>query len=214
MKDYVNGNRELGMKFTGLDILDVMGRIAMLHMQHCQSDFELDKELICEAAQEPGQKGRAYLWLCRRCGTWCLDERDVFIRGTREHNTAMYYAGQASDDVLAFTVEVAGPAGGAVAGNLYPLAYRPYSGHIAGKSVDAGGIVLRYERGERIIAPDKHFDASADRGLGRFLGFEFQPASPEGLEALLREEGCRRSRYGEGSIRGYLEWLASREAAK
>ncbi len=58
MKDYVNGNRELGMKFTGLDILDVMGRIVALHTQHYQSDFDLDKELICEAAQEPGRKGR------------------------------------------------------------------------------------------------------------------------------------------------------------
>lgn len=214
MMDYVNGDRELGMKFTGLDILDVMGRIAALHMQHYQSDFDLDKELICEAAQEPGQKGRAYLWLCRRCGTWCLDERNVFIRGTREHNTARFYEEQHCGDVLPYIVEATGISGGSVTGNLYPLSYPHYYSHIRADSMEAKSVVLRYERGERTIAPDKHFDASADRELGRLLGFEFQPASPEGLEALLREEGCRRGRYGEGSIRGYLEWLASREAAE
>lgn len=119
-----------GTKTLNTDIVKVMQGIVNSHVEHYQSDFELDIEAIKEAAIKQERTERIFVWLCRSCGTWLLREKDVFIKGTRENNTFSFYAEQTRDDILCFVIEVNSLDGDTVWGNLYAFDYKTYFEHV------------------------------------------------------------------------------------
>lgn len=80
--------------------------------------------------------------------TWCLRERDTFIKDTREHNTFCFYAEQTMDNILAYAVELTGIEKGRVTGNLYELDYQKHYEHVK-VSVDHGDTKMIYENGRK-----------------------------------------------------------------
>ncbi|MDE7310033.1 MAG: hypothetical protein K2N87_00120 [Eubacterium sp.] len=44
-----------GIKISNVDILEFMGRVVRKHTKHYQSDFEIDKEVLTEAAGKQEQ---------------------------------------------------------------------------------------------------------------------------------------------------------------
>lgn len=103
-------------KFSNVDILSFMGNVVQKHTKHYQSDFEIDREMLTEAADRQEQQDKTFIWLCRTAGTWLLLERNTLLKDTREFNTFSFYAEQTSDPILAFVVEVIGGAQGSVMG--------------------------------------------------------------------------------------------------
>ena len=72
---------------------------------------------------DAGSYDERYLWFSRPNGTHCLRERDVFLRGTREHNTFRFYHEQTKERVLAYAVVLSGMESGKVKGSIYELDY-------------------------------------------------------------------------------------------
>ena len=103
-------------KFSNVDILSFMGNVVQKHTKHYQSDFEIDREMLTEAADRQEQQDKTFIWLCRTAGTWLLLERNTLLKDTREFNTFSFYAEQTSDPILAFVVEVIGGAQGSEIG--------------------------------------------------------------------------------------------------
>ena len=125
-------------KFENVDILKSLKAIMQTHTQHFQSDFDIDRETLKQAAKSPNPEDKKQLWLCRPAGTWCLRERDTFIKGSREHNTFCFYAEQTQDKILAYALELTGIEKGRVTGNLYELDYKKLYEHVNDVSVPAG----------------------------------------------------------------------------
>lgn len=184
-----------GTKFINTDILKVMKGIVDSHVKYYQSDFDIDTELIKEAALKKERTDRIFVWLCRESGTWLLKEKNVFINGTRENNTFRFYAEQTSDNILAFVVEVVGIDGDTITGNLYALDYKLYYEHVKKAAVQAGNIIITYERGQRTIPPSQHFGAYPDYELGAFVSYLFVPESQEQLKMVLHDEKRSRERF-------------------
>ena len=162
-------------KFENVDILKSLKAIMQTHTQHFQSDFDIDRETLKQAAKSPNPEDKKQLWLCRPAGTWCLRERDTFIKGSREHNTFCFYAEQTRDKILAYAVELTGIEKGRVTGNLYELDYKKLYEHVKDVSVPAGNTKLIYENGERTQEAERRITGDADPGLGKFVRFEEQP---------------------------------------
>lgn len=186
-----------GTKALHTDILKVMQGIVNNHVEHYQSDFELDIEALKEAAGKKERTERIFVWLCRPCGTFLLREKDVFIRGTRENNTFCFYKGQAGDHVLCYVVEVNSLEGNTAMGNLYAFDYLEYYQHVKAAAVPAGGIVVNYEKGRRTLPPSAHFESYPDDELGKFVSYKFVPESAEQLETVLINEKRIRERFKE-----------------
>ena len=191
-------------KFVNVDILSVMKGIADTHVRHYQSDFDIDAESLKEAALKPERADRIFVWLCRECGTWLLNEKNVFIKNSHEYSVFTYYAEQTRDSILAFVVEVVGADSDAVKENIYALDYRNYYARVKDVAVPAQSISITYEHGKRIISASEHFNALPDSKLGKFVSFEFMPESPEQLEMVLMNEKRSRERFKEEyQILGY-----------
>lgn len=184
-------------KFSNVDILSFMGNVVQKHTKHYQSDFEIDREMLTEAADRQEQQDKTFIWLCRTAGTWLLLERNTLLKDTREFNTFSFYAEQTSDPILAFVVEVIGGAQGSVIGNIYALDYMAHYKHIQTASLKSETVVMQYEHGYRTQSADDRISGYPDMKYGKLLSIRFQPHSEEELTMLLWKEQQERRNFKE-----------------
>ena len=201
-------------KFENVDILKSLKAVMQTHTEHFQSDFDIDVKVLKQEAKSPNPEDKKYLWLCRPAGTWCLRERDTFIKDTREHNTFCFYAEQTRDKILAYAVELTGIEKGRVTGNLYELDYQKHYKHVKDASVTPGDTKLIYENGERTQEAGKRITGDADPNLGKFLNFEEQPKDPAALHGVLLEEKYNQHRLNCGNIKEHIETLSGKGKEK
>ena len=97
-------------KFENVDILACLDAVMKQNTGFYQSDFEIDKKIIHEAAASPDHEDGTLLWLSRPSGTHCFRERDVFLKDTRPYNTWKFHGEQTRDRILAYAVELTGSA--------------------------------------------------------------------------------------------------------
>ena len=201
-------------KFENVDILKSLKAIMQTHTEHFQSDFDIDVKILKQAAKSPNPEDKKYLWICRPAETWCLRERDTFIKDTREHNTFCFYAEQTRDKILAYAVELTGIEKGRVTGSLYELDYQKHYKHVKDASIPAGDTKLIYENGELTQEAGKRITGDADPDLGKFLNFEEQPKDPAALQNVLRNEKHSRERLKSGDIKEHIETLSGKGREK
>ncbi len=194
------------VKFTNVNLLDIMGRVVKKHTRHYQSDFAIDTETLREAAVAPLQQDKSFVWLCRTMGTWCLRERDVFVTETRQHNTFCFYQEQTREPVLAYAVEVKCAVDDCVIGNLYALDYHKFYKHVKAVCLPSTSVLMRYECGE-LVKPVSQFNGWGDYVLGELQSFQFFPDDEGALRSLLREERRKREQFTEGNTDRYLDSL-------
>lgn len=179
-------------KYENVDVIAALGEIMRQNTAFYQSDFDIDKSIIQRAAASDQAVDKTLLWMSRPSGTYCFRERDVFLKGTRQHNTWRFYGEQTRDKILAYAVELTGTKDGTIRGNLYELDYQQHYRHVIDAALPVSVNRLFYEHGSRDIPAEQYFDGSPDRGLGDFLRYEAQPHDPVVLqEALQREQRGR-----------------------
>ena len=134
-------------------------------------------------------------------------ERDVFLKGTRQHNTWRFYGEQTRDKVLAYAVELTGIVNGKIKGNLYELDYPQHFRHVKEQALPADNYTLLYEHGERVQPAGQYLDGNPDPQLGKFERFEAQPNDPEALHFLMREEKRSYDRLKPGDFKAHITAL-------
>ena len=117
-------------KFENVDVIAALGEIMRQNTAFYQSDFDIDKGIIQRAAASDQAVDKTLLWMSRPSGTYCFRERDVFLKGTRQHNTWRFYGEQTRDKILAYAVELTGTKDDTIRGNLYELDYQQHFRHV------------------------------------------------------------------------------------
>lgn len=74
--------------------------------------------------------------------------------------------------------------------------------------LSAETVILRYERGERIVKADAVPGACPDMEYGKLMSIRYLPHKQEELEGLLWRERQERERYKEGNPDAFIEGLA------
>ena len=88
-------------KYTDVDIITELQKLVDSHVDSYKEDFDIDKRIIRRAAESRNPEDKTLMWFCRPHGTHCLNENQVFIQGTRDHNTFRFYAEQTYDECSA-----------------------------------------------------------------------------------------------------------------
>ena len=78
-------------KYTDVDIVAELQKLVDSHVDSYKEDFDIDKRIILRAAESQNPEDKTLMWFCRPHGTHCLSENQVFIQGTRDHNTFRFY---------------------------------------------------------------------------------------------------------------------------
>lgn len=195
------------MKFSHIDLLSFMGQVVQKHTKHYQSDFEIDKKMLWETAEQQESQNQTFLWLCRTAGTWLLLERNVLLRGTSENNTFRFYAEQSIDSILAFAVRATDVVKSSIIGDVYVLDYRAYYTHVCNVSICTETVLLQYEHGIRIEKANFSIKNYTDAEYGKLLSVQYQPHSQKKLEELLQKKQQERDKFPEGDPGIYIESL-------
>ena len=194
-------------KFEDVDVITSLEAIMKQNTAFFQNDFDLDRNILQKAAASPTAEDRRLLWFSRPSGTSCFRERDVFLKGTRQHNTWRFYGEQTRDKVLAYAVELTGKENGIIKGNLYELDYPQHFRHVKEQALPADNYTLLYEHGERVQPAGMYFDGNPDPQLGKFERFEAIPNDPDALKWLLREEHRNREQLPPGDFKAHIAAL-------
>lgn len=194
-------------KFENVDVIASLEAIMKQNTAFYQSDFEIDKRILREAASRPAAEEKRLLWFSRPSGTCCFRERDVFLKDTRQHNTWRFYGEQTRDKILAYAVELTGKENGIIKGNLYELDYPQHFREVVEKSLPADNYTLLYEHGERVQPAGMYFDGNPDPQLGKFERFEAVPNDPDALQSLLQEERHSREQLPPGDFKAHIAAL-------
>ena len=134
-------------KHTEVDLYQALGKVVEENTAFYKDDFEIDKRIIQKAAESDEPDEKRLLWLSRRSGTQCLNEREAFIRDTRDFNTWQFYAQQTGDHFVAFVVEPYFIQGKAAIGNLYELDFSEHAAEMAKKAVNVSEKEITFEDG-------------------------------------------------------------------
>ena len=194
-------------KFEDVDVITSLEAIMKQNTAFYQNDFDLDRNILQKAAASPTAEDRRLLWFSRPSGTSCFRERDVFLKGTRQHNTWRFYGEQTRDKVLAYAVELTGIVNGKIKGNLYELDYPQHFRHVKEQALPADNYTLLYEHGERVQPAGQYLDGNPDPQLGKFERFEALPNDPDALKWLLREEHRNREQLLPGDFKAHIATL-------
>lgn len=198
-------------KFMNIDLLGNLEKIMRRNTRSYQSDFEWDRETLMDAAANADTvplRDRIYLWMSRPCGTWCVKEKDVFLEPACAHNIWSYYAGETSQRILAYAVEVMGMEDKKAVGNLYPLDYRKHVESVKDAAIPADRIRMVYEKGERFENRNKSLSKKDDAVLGRYRYSEYVPNDRRAWEAALYQEERKREMMRCGKIEDHIRKLA------
>ena len=181
-------------KFENVDVLASLQQIMQQNTAAFQNDFDIDKKILTQAAKSKNAEDKVYLWFSRPNGTHCLRERDVFLRGTREHNTFRFYHEQTKERVLAYAVVLSGMESGKVKGSIYELDYAAKAELAIQTALRTDNNRLIYEKGSRELPKESRLEATPDREYGKFVCYEAVPHDPDALRDLLRDECRKRER--------------------
>lgn len=96
-----------------IDLLKYLSRVVQENTRAYQEDFQYDVRKITESVRESHMEDRVFYWMSRPAGTWCVKERDVFLRESEGHAIWTHYA-PVADEIRAFRIVVTGLRDGVV----------------------------------------------------------------------------------------------------
>ena len=149
------------MQVTTTDIIATLRAIVNKNTKLYKEDFKQDIKIFREAAKNPDtpEEKRTFLWLSRPMGTYCVPEREAFIKGTQSHAVWTFYrTGDSAEakSAIAYVVVVKGKNGRKVFGSLYPIDYIKHSEHTEKVAVKTKNQRVYYEKGDIILPSDVH----------------------------------------------------------
>ena len=173
-----------------IDLIPFLARVMEANTKAYRSDFSYDVEKLTKAVQEPNMEDRVFYWMSRPTGTWCVKEREVFLRGTDAHTIWTNYADQ-PEGIKAYRVTVTGQERGRIVGSMVPLDYREQVQRVQSHALTASTMTIQYESGHTITVPYQENPqqiATILPGHGGIRRIRYAPENEAELARIIMEE--------------------------
>ena len=106
-----------------ISLIAFLDEVVSRNTQHYKSDFELDAQKLRDALDSPNQDERVFYFMSRPNGTWCVLERDAFLRESDGYKIWTHYANMPAG-IEAYRIVITGQCGTAPMGYVVKLNYR------------------------------------------------------------------------------------------
>ena len=106
-----------------ISLIAFLDEVVSRNTQHYRKDFELDAQKLRDALNSPYMDERIFYFMSRPNGTWCILERDAFLRDSDGYKIWTHYADM-PDDIEAYRVTITGRRCTAPMGHVVKLNYR------------------------------------------------------------------------------------------
>ena len=191
-------------KFMDVDLIQSLKAVLQQNTGFYQSDFEIDRQILARAASEQEGRDKTFLWLSRPCGTHCLREREVFLKGSPAYGVWQFFGNRNHNGVLAYAAEITHNEGDRILGNLYKLDFGQHSRHVEDKALPMDYVRVVYEHGSRKQPVTKTVSSEEDLLFGKYLYSEYQTNESDAHRHILREEKQDRDRFKQGDFQEHI----------
>ena len=140
-------------KFINCDVLSVLNEIMRHNTENFCEDFNIDKEILTEAANEKESADKRFLWMSRPQGTHCIKEKDAYLKGTPAYDTWLYYDEQDPRNIIAYAVDLTGFENDVLKGNLYELDFHTSAEKIRKRAAPIVAVELYCDDGQKVSIP-------------------------------------------------------------
>ena len=106
-----------------INLIAFLSKVVSRNTQNYRKDFELDAQKLRDALTKSRQDERIFYFMSRPNGTWCVLERDAFLRGSDGYKIWTHYADMA-DGIEAYRVVITGQHGSVPMGYVVKLNFR------------------------------------------------------------------------------------------
>ena len=195
-------------KYTDVDIVAELQKLVDDHVDSYKEDFDIDKRIIRRAAESQNPEDKTLMWFCRPHGTHCLNENQVFIQGTRDHNTFRFYAEQTYDECIARVIIPKAVKRGKVFGDVFEINYREQAANVAQNSVAPDHDRLTFADGFVLEAPCRSSFDAAMALVGEHGGVKTHQTLPKDADALVEVLSKQKSRRDRLPDAGRTETLS------
>lgn len=140
-------------KFINCDVLSVLNEIMLHNTENYREDFNIDKEILTESANEKEYADKRFLWMSRPQGTHCIKEKDAYLKGSPAYDTWLYYDEQEPENIIAYAVELTGFENDVLKGDLYELDFRESADKIRKYAAPIVAVELYCDDGQKVRIP-------------------------------------------------------------
>lgn len=198
-------------KFMDVDLETILPQIRAQKTAFYQTDlnYALDAMREGAATQDPGK--RNFVVIFRQSGVECLNERDMFIAGTRSYNTCQYYHRHTREQVLAYSVELLGDGKNGLRANLYQQDQHQMAVFAERAASPYTDVTITFFGGREVRIPEKEYNYETIPGLkyhyGDIADTRNEADDESVVQGALRREHARRERMPRGHIAVHVQEL-------
>lgn len=127
-------------RFENVNVIETLRKIMRNITEYYHSDFEYDIAKLQRAAED-SHGNRHFLLMFRQFGTWCFEERDVYIHNTHANNTWILYK-YSNENTKTFAVEIKDLQNKDIIGHVFEMDYKAHIDDIRKNSLNAQSIVI------------------------------------------------------------------------
>ena len=142
-----------------IKLIPFLNKVVERNTQHYKQDFQQDAQKLRDAIRRPDMDERTFYFMSRPSGTWCVLERDVFLRDSDGHKIWTQYADM-PDGIEAYRVTITGHTGerGDIPlGSVVKLNYREQVRRVMERALPVAEVELTFYSREKITLPiDKY----------------------------------------------------------
>lgn len=107
-----------------IELESFLSQITQENTKSHRDDLRYDLDKLYVSAREPNLEDRVFYWMSRPHGTWCVKERDVFLRESYAYHIWTHY-GAGAEHIRAYRIVVTGAEKNDTRtyGEVYPINY-------------------------------------------------------------------------------------------
>ena len=173
-----------------ISLIAFLDEVVSRNTQHYKSDFELDAQKLRDALDSPNQDERVFYFMSRPNGTWCVLERDAFLRESDGYKIWTHYANMPAG-IEAYRIVITGQCGTAPMGYVVKLNYRDQVQRVIKAAIPFEDVELTFYSGEKFRMPMEQYRKQREEiffDYGAIKSFRCCPKSEAELYRVISME--------------------------
>lgn len=165
-------------------------RVVERNTQYHREDFQLDAQKLRDAVSRYLMDERTFYFMSRPSGTWCVLERDAFLRESDGYKIWTHYADM-PDGIEAYRITITGNHKGTPLGTVVKLNYREQVRRVMEKALPVQGVELTFISREKITIPLEKYIADREHiffEYGATRNLRYLPESEAALTRIIMDE--------------------------
>ena len=191
-------------KFMNVDLEAILPQIMAQKTAFHQKDLSYALDEMREGAATGDPAKRNFVVVFRQSGVECLNERDMFIAGTRSYNICQYYHRHTREPVLAYSVELTGDGSNGLRGNLYQQNQHQMAVFAERAASPYTHVTITFYSGKAVRVPEKEYNYETIPGLKHHYGDILDTRNEADDESVVQGALCREHERRERMPKGHI----------